>query len=71
MRLESMSCFRQNATASHLERELAGACPAVIEPLPARMVEATPSDRPERLDEPPEFVVSQRCCHRRTSFLKG
>jgi hypothetical protein len=34
-----------------------GARPAVIEPLPARMVEATPSDRQERLDQPPVFVV--------------
>jgi hypothetical protein len=55
--LGSVSQFRQNATASHLERELAGARPAVIEPLPAWMVEAMPSDRQERLAQPPEFVV--------------
>ena len=65
-----VSRFRQNATASDFERELAGARPAVIEPLPARMVEATPSDRQERLDQPPEFVV-QRCCDRKPPGLKG
>jgi hypothetical protein len=52
-----MSRFRQNATASDFERELAGGVRARRSSLPARMVEATPSDRQERLDQPPEFVV--------------
>jgi hypothetical protein len=41
----------------------AGKRAAVIKPFPTGMAEASLLHRQQRLDQPPEFVVKQFCCH--------